>query len=399
MKESKSFKHMFFYWSLSMVVVTLPFPKYSLNSQSIILLVVSWLLFNNFSEKTKNLKAMLLPFITMSSIFWLSLLGLFYTDNFGKASEVLLANLPFLIIPLVFFSVKLDNALKQKLFKIFSFSVIIASVFGLIKALFFRINNLGNYFYYTEFSKILDIHTTYFALFLVLAILYFFYDFTLFKTLKKWQNVVCVIFLLGMLYIVSARISIIALVTIFIVYILSNFKKIDVVSKVSILIVTLLLTVLFFTSPNFQNRNIQADEFGTELPSIDTRLIHWEAVVNAIKKSNPLFGNGTGDAHENLFEEYRNLGFVSGYQYQYNAHNQYLEILLSFGLLGLFSLLLILYQCLRQSLKNHNMFFLTQVIVFMVFMLTESILERQKGIISFMFFLSLSLSANNTTSK
>jgi len=71
-------KENFFYWALCLVIMTLPFPKYSLNSQSIILLFISWLFFNNYSDKLNNLKKMKLPFFIMSSMFWISLLSLFY---------------------------------------------------------------------------------------------------------------------------------------------------------------------------------------------------------------------------------------------------------------------------------------------------------------------------------
>lgn len=391
MKKKKT--EIFFYWSLSLTFITLPFPKYSLNSQSLIILLISWLVFNSFLEKIKNLKRNIIPFMIMSSFFWVSIFGLFYTINFDHAKDVLTQNLPFLIIPLVIFSVVIERTTFNQLLKLFSFSVIIASFFGLAKAFYFRINNLGNFFYYTEFSKVLEIHTTYFALFLVISITYFLYDILKTKELNFWMNVGAILYLLFMIYFVSSRISIIVLTLVFVILVIAFRKQLDNTTR-WIAFATILLTLFLLGSPNFQKRSKGVSEFGIEMPSVEDRLIHWQAVINTIKKNNLLFGNGTGDGKEGLFEEYLSLGFDIGYKYKYNAHNQFLETILYFGIVGLGMLLSMLYLNAKYAIRNNDFLSITLIVSISIFMFIESVLERHNGIMLFILLGSLIIATN-----
>ena len=93
-----------------------------------------------------------------------------------------------------------------------------------------------------------------------------------------------------------------------------------------------------------------------------------------------------------MYEEYLNLNFETGFLNNYNAHNQYLEITLFFGITGLFLLLLILYILTVKSNQVKDMIGLSITIVFIIFMITESILERHSGIVIFAFLSSMIVS-------
>lgn len=380
----------FFYLILSMVIITLPLPKYSLNSQAIIFLFVIWLFYGANKEKWGNLRQMIVPALLMSSVFWLSLAGLLYTSNFDIAQEVIIQNIPFLIIPLVVFSVMKRREDIIHILKIFSMSVIVALFFGMAKVLYFKVNNLGDFFYYTEFSKIIEIHTTYFALYIVIAILYFLYN-TFQETCTTSRNVLnilAILYLLVFLYIISSRISLVALVVMAALFFLFN-RKISNKKKVLFFGISIMTFYLLMVSPNFQNRNSGISEMGTTTPDLSSRIIHWKAVFNVIMSNNLLIGNGTGDAHENLYEEYLNVGFEQGFISKYNAHNQFLENTLFFGILGCVSLVCIFGHLFFLSYKNKD--FITGIIplIFFIFMVTESILVRHSGIILFTLLMSL----------
>lgn len=386
-----------FYWSLTMVLITLPFPKYSLNSQSIILLALVWLCYNSFNEKISIFKLRLREFFVLSGFFWLSILRWILMKFSNDGLAVVVDNLPFLIIPLVLLSVEVRKSTIQFCLRIFSFSVIIASIFALIKALYLHWNNLGSYFYYSEFSKILEVHTTYFALFLVVAFIYFFYDFMNFRTMKKWQNVCFMGCLLINLYITSSRISIVAIGLFLLIYIAVNLNKLSIKIRILITLLSIGFIVFYFSSPNFQNRNSSVNDFGTEIPDVNSRLVHWEAVWNSIRSENILFGDIKGTADEKLINQYKELNFVAGYRFKYNAHNQYLESIFNFGLIGFISLIGIFVLGIHRSINFKNNQWLSIIIIISVFMITESILERQRGIVLFITIMTLITACTKST--
>ena len=373
-----------------MVLITLPFPNYYINSISIITCFNFWLLHNSIRVKYKNLKKNFLSFIILSSLFWISLFGLLYTQDTKEGLRNLEQNLPFLVFPLVFLSINLEKSFSKIIFKYFSYSVLIASLFALLKAFFFKVNNLGEFFFFDQLSKLLDKHTTYFALFIVIAISYFLNE----LLLKKWKNIIMVLFLFLMLYMLSVRISIVGLIFIFLILTMSLKNIIS--SKKHLLIFALcLMPLLVYFTTNFQKRFNTKTPEGIEISDISSRKTHWEAVISHFKKDNLFFGSGTGDGHIGLYEEYKKFNFETGYFYKYNAHNQYLETLLFYGLFGLFFLFLIIYIALRNRIRVKDYLGVAIIVVFIVFMCTESILERHSGIVLFSYIMSLLTSTSN----
>jgi O-antigen ligase len=387
----KEFSEKFFYWALCLVLITLPMPKYSLNSQSLILLFIAWIFYNSVSEKAENLRNQRFSFLIISSVFWISVISGLLFSNTEVIFESLIQNLPFLIIPLIVFTTIKERKAIIKSLNIFSFSVIAAALLAFFKAIYFKYNNFGNFFYYSDFSKLLGVHTTYFALFIVISIVYFLYDIFELKEINKWISLFCLLFLLGVLYLVSSRISIVALliVGIYFISIKGNLKKASQKILAGIFIATIFIVVM--ATPNFQNRSRITIMHKYNVPDLNTRILHWKAVINTIKSNNLLLGNGVDNARDMLIEQYETFNFESGHQNKYNAHNQFLENTLNFGLIGFLSLISVFGIIFYQSmiLKNDLFFILTTV--FFLFMLTESLLMRHHGIVCFVVFASLIL--------
>lgn len=378
----------FFYWSLALVILTIPFPKYSLNSQSIILLFISWLLHNSFKEKITNLKNFIVPFLLISSLFWLSLFASLYSLDVDEALKVAVRNLPLIIFPLVLFSTIKDANGIMKVLKIFSVAVIAALLFGYSKALYLKINNLGDFFYYTDFAKVLAIHTTYFALFIVISMTFFVLDRIKFKSVPTLITVFSLLFLAFALYTISARVSLLALLVIGLILIIGYGKLMTTKKKLVLFSSILLIVSIFSISPNFQKRNSGTSDFGYQTPEVSTRLLHWQVVIHQISKNNIWIGSGFGPAYDNLYQEYLNAGFIEGYRREYNAHNQFLESTLRYGIVGLLSLIGILIYSLYRAIKSREVIPVLVMAVLIVFMLTESILERHSGIVVFSLLIS-----------
>ena len=174
-----------------------------------------------------------------------------------------------------------------------------------------------------------------------------------------------------------------------------QFKNKTSYSKWLFLIFISFSFLLIYFTPNFQKRFNSISPEGIDIYDIGSRAIHWKGVLNRIGNENLIFGSGTGDGHTALYEEYLKLNFKTGYLHKYNAHNQYLETTLFYGFIGLFLLLWIFYVAIKKCLQAKDIMGLSIICVFIIFMCTESILERHSGIVLFAFLSSMIVATNN----
>ena len=100
-----------------------------------------------------------------------------------------------------------------------------------------------------------------------------------------------------------------------------------------------------------------------------------------------------------LVDEYENLGYKESFERRYNSHNQYLGIMLDFGIVGLLIWILsITYPAFYAFKLNYN-FYIIFVLMFCLSCMTENYLGRFKGVAFFAFFntlLSLPLLSGKT---
>ena len=155
------------------------------------------------------------------------------------------------------------------------------------------------------------------------------------------------------------------------------------------------LTVSYFGSSIVQNRiselfsGLESDSDSNESGSYSTgiRIKIWEIATN-LAKDEPILGYGAGDTKDVLVEEYDKAGFSEALIRRLNAHNQFLQITLSNGIIGLLTLLgLLLLPFFQWTHKNwHAILFSGLTIIFFI---TESVLETQAGVLGFVAFLCL----------
>lgn len=378
-------KEPLFYLSLVGVLITLAFPKHDINSKAIIFSAICLVIYNPFPEKLSLFKKNIIPFLIVSALFWISGLGMIYTENIEEGTKILTRNFPFLIFPLIFSTINLDRKATNFLLKYFSLSVVLAAIFVLFKAVYLKINNMGNYFHFLKLEELQDKHNTYFAMFCVVAITYFLFN----LKKKNWLYLGWILFLLGYIYLLSVRISVIALFFVGAIYLLSHRKTISVRYFYLTFLGCAMVPILFYLSPSFQEKFNPYTPQGEEISDVESRKIHWQAAIDKIGKNNFLFGQGTGDGHTGLYENYQKFGFHTGFFEKYNAHNQYIEIVLYYGLVGLVILLIMLTYTFRENFVQKNYFAIAVIMIFIIFMMTESILQRHDGIVMFAFFIAL----------
>ena len=120
------------------------------------------------------------------------------------------------------------------------------------------------------------------------------------------------------------------------------------------------------------------------LKKVDAREEIWTSVYRIAKK-NFMFGVGTGDVKNELVLDYIARDFKGGIQHKFGAHNQYFEVLLAVGVIGLIlfgaSILVPLYFAVQEK-KYLYIVFLS---LFSLLCLTENIIEKQEGILWYAF--------------
>lgn len=245
----------------------------------------------------------------------------------------------------------------------------------------------GNYFFGVQFSSLIQI--SYFALYIALAmaaLLFLLEDF-------KGKKITVFIFSIAILQISSLAgiLNLITVILLAIIYKLKSKRK-----KMAIffgLLVLVVLSALYHPRINNTIKGVYKTIHGEDSPLYpkQPRLITWEAAIRAIGE-NGIYGVGIGNSQRELNKKYKEIGYEKGSRENLNTHNQYLQILLECGVLGLATLLFILCVLLKKVIHDEAFqrpfvlcFFLLIAISFMF----ESILNRYIGISFFAFFVSL----------
>lgn len=122
--------------------------------------------------------------------------------------------------------------------------------------------------------------------------------------------------------------------------------------------------------------------------SVTQRFEFWKTAKEIIA-GNLIFGVGTGDVQSAFDSQYEDTASKLESRYRLRAHNQYLTMFVTFGLLGFLWFMVVLIYPLRYRHLRKDPVFLTFIIVALMSFLTEDTLETQAGVTFFAFFYCL----------
>lgn len=148
-----------------------------------------------------------------------------------------------------------------------------------------------------------------------------------------------------------------------------------------------------FTEISTKNLDVVAqDTFSYDTPfnGLTIRLLQWRFGIEILNEQNNwLKGCGIGDRQDLLNKKYRQTGVYTGNPelgdtgyLNYNFHNQYIETLTGTGIIGLMILLSIIFINFKKRKKIRYWPWILYVLT-LLFFITESVLERQVGIVMF----------------
>jgi len=293
-----------------------------------------------------------------------------------------------ILIPIIScFSVPIDP---NKTLKAFSVIMTVISLSCLIMG---SINALSlsetaeikiNYWYYSYgvFSSPSGIPTNYFSLFVATCLIYLL---GWKKRIKKLELFMIVILLLTMILLMTRMVTILTFIFLLVYFFFGTkwhwTKKVFITFGI---IVSLL--VAFNFHPVFKRRyNALYESKKSSFSGLNMKLTMWDAIYHELIKENIIFGIGEKDAKEKVIPLYKESNLTTAAKYGYNSHNQYIDIQLQYGVVGLITLSALLITLFWASIKMKETFFTIFILLISCMFLTESVLFRQKGIVLFTF--------------
>jgi O-antigen ligase len=343
-------------------------------------------------------------FILFIGLFIWQIAGLLFADSLNMGIERISKRLSFFLFPLVLFypGGKISKNINQiiRLFPICTFLYIIYC-FGnaLHNSLILQDGkwifnphplafDFENHFFGLRFSDI--VHPSYLAMYVLISILISsesLFDNSLTVIKRCLWLIISIVFLI-VIYLLSSRAGVMAAMIVLPLYFLfkfyRKFSKWIIVLLLIILVTGLVVLVRTNSRINYSLEGISKTNIN-ETVEKDVRFIIWKSAMGVIEQ-NLILGVGTGDASEELKKEFTRRGYVEGYYDTLNAHNQYIEILLENGLIGLILFLSILGYMSYIAISQQNLLLGLFIIMMVVFFLFETVLNRLAGITFFPFF-------------
>ncbi|MCD4680098.1 MAG: O-antigen ligase family protein [Bacteroidales bacterium] len=366
-------------------------------------ILLNWILEWNFKEKisrmmSDRIRKNNLLFIILYVIY---VIGLFHTDNFKYALFDLEVKFSLLIFPILLSSIAPEAFERRFVFRTFlsflSGAFIATLICIVLSILRFQSSHLAQEFYYSHLSVFL--HPGYFSMYLNFAIAILFC--ILFERWEKLASTYKSIFIFMIAWfflfviLLSSKAGILCLAIIFVVYIVYFILQRKKIFQALLMVfgITLAFWISFNIFPQSLGRLKQATDVMANSENIknDTRegtgerILIWKSSIDIIK-NNFLFGTGTGDVKDALLEMYSSKDISTAHDLKLNAHNQYLQIFISLGVIGFLVLILIFILPAIFALRSNNILYFLFIIIVSFNFLVESMLETQAGVIFYGFF-------------
>ena len=397
-----------FLFALQLVVITLPAFFGFVNSWAIVFLFFTWLFTNNFSKFWFYFKTRPLGWFFIGYFVWM-LVGLIYSDNLEAANNDIIQKLTFVLFPVILlFNDRIKCRHLRGLVRLFYWTAFVLSIYMLTKAWINYYTQIPllksdlDYFTYEVLAGNVGIQPIYLSMYMVFAFFGVLWDFFLQPKigLTKAGNMMATIWLFHfymMVVLLSSRMELMILIFLTSVLILwLEYKKetrkwFMAIFKILVLgsVTIILLGVFPVNKARYQEMiDFKKDYTENKWGGRDIRIQKWLNTLELISEQ-PFLGTGTGDMQDQLQKVYKRNSFDVAYGHKFNPHNQYLQTWATFGLVGLFFLFGILAVSFKYSISSENILYVMLVLILALSMITESMLERHKGVVFFSFFLLL----------
>lgn len=391
---------------MSLLAVSLSFSLDGLliTSLLIILLALSAIPLAIVS-RVSNDRWRLIALLLFILVYLIHVFGLIHTENSDQGGFELEKKLSLIIFPLIcFFTPRMANSEKRFVMSGFVIGCLASLLFCFGYAVTkFSQSHDASVFFYHSFSEVVGMHAAYLSMYLCLSIAWLLFGYKSVLLTGNWLHRFAILFLLmiliGGVILLAARAQILILFLITLVWVVSVFydkwgwwkasltATVTAIGFFGLVLVFPVNRERFKQAINYNNEYSISGRWGEN----QIRVLIWSCAFECIEK-HPWLGSGTGDGESEMQECYQDHKYGSLTYFPnttFNAHNQFLEIAIQLGWLGLLIFLSSILYAGWCAFRESNTQYLLFLFIFMLSCMTESQLETQSGIVFFAMFNSL----------
>jgi len=366
---------------------------------------ILWIIY--FRDLTALLRSInILKFITPVILYFV--VNILNIIIYSQSISYLNAEFLFLLIPIfglpLFVNLKINEF--KTLLNVYVFGILISITVLIIRVFYIVINQsyveqisffkyiiINRYWFFTSHFSVFE-HPSYLSMKIMWALIIVSFFSKYFKRLIRGLALILFSIAIFLLASKAAIIAWIILILIMFSGFLSRKIKNSIVEFLLVIITTLVLLIgTYFLT----NKIARINDFVLEIKkaftntdinwkNLDQRTREWYCAIQLIKEK-PIFGHGIEKVEDRMVEEYLKNRWEEEARVRYNAHNQFLETQMTYGIPGTLSLLWMLFTPLifRKRLMYPKL--ATAFVLMMTFFLMfESMFVRQWGIMFFTLF-------------
>jgi O-antigen ligase len=369
---------------IHLLVFVLPFEA-TLIPPVLILFVLTNLFSHSWNERVRFFNKRKKFILMFSSLYLLNIVALLYTTNMSAGLFQLEVQASLLLVPLVILTSNVVNRFTlPEILKTYVIGILVAFAVCVIQSIIaFSKHGDPVAFYYNEFSFFM--HPGYFAMYANLAlsimIIYIFHS----KNKVMWKYYLAMACLIVLIFQLNSRTGLIVLVgnmiygALILIFPTLKWRR----QLATYLAAALITTGVLYTSYSYfkisRVSKISAEATNAN-SSFGSRLAMWQSSLDLVKQQ-PLFGYAPGDAKDVMQSKFREDRLVYAVAKNLNVHNQYFQVIIGLGIVGLIALLVPMLVPIYHSLKGTNYLYVLFVSNIGLNFITESMLEKQAGTI------------------
>ena len=354
-------------------------------------------------EKSK-LNTHLLIYLGFCIFFIYQILTLSYSANIDEGLSVLQLRLPLFVFSLAFFFTKLSKQAINKIILFYGITTVFVSLIGFgFGAYLMNKTADSGYLYNDNISSFLfGKQAVYFGFYVNVAV------FSLIHILRnslgissqsKLFIILGIVWLFFINFMLASKMAMISLYLLTLLQVLHYIIQQKRITELFILIFSgFILTFLIlkmspktinrftgilnteykYDNPESENHfNAQFDE--NKWNSTNTRIAIWNC-GKELWKNNLLLGVGIGDKKDELLKKFKENNFIYAFKTEKNTHNQFLDIAISYGIIGIFLFLFLYFIYPLYYVFKTKTYFSISVFICLAFcFITENMLDRLQG--------------------
>ncbi|MGA2406184.1 MAG: O-antigen ligase family protein [Bacteroidales bacterium] len=367
---------------------------------------IFWILENylRFSMIWDTKKSYRVLFILFISYYIWQAAGLIYTSDIKMGLSNLFGRLSLILFPLVLiFPGEIIKSRAKNLIRVFAVCTFLFMLFCFSYALYQSVNLKNglwtfnphpsdfswlSYFYSSNLT--ISQHPTYIAMYVLFSVficIESWFDYSLkFKYRVLW--LILALLLIISQYFLSSRAGILISLILVPLYFIIKFREFGKKRFAWLWIILVIIILLPFIIKNQRVDYLYGRLFHKQIGyerKRDPRFLIWKSAFEIARK-NVLLGVGIGDVRTVLILEYKRIGEEQMAIERFNAHNQFLEVLLENGIIGL-GFFISMFICMFYIvLSDKNLLYGLFIMILFMFFMFETVLYRLAGVSFFSLF-------------